>query len=133
MIFTKVFNNIIQIENVKNKTLFVDVIADMLSNKRLNPIVIELFFRGIKLNIFLPFILQCYFAVTKSIILNSTHYFIIKFQTNKYFNRLRLVIHQSFPFFFSFFLKIDWILTSNNLLLHFRKNPVQKSKNNYHN
>ena len=129
MIFTKVFNNIIQIENVKNKTLFVDVIADM----RLNPIVIELFFRGIKLNIFLPFILQCYFAVTKSIRLNSTHYFIIKFQTNKYFNRLRLVIHQSFPFFFSFFLKIDWILTSNNLLLHFRKNPVQKSKNNYHN
>ena len=133
MIFTKVFNNIIQIENVKNKTLFVDVIADMLSNKRLNPIVIELFFRGIKLNIFLPFILQCYFSVTKSIRLNSTHYFIIKFQTNKYFNRLRLVIHQSFPFFFSFFLKIDWILTSNNLLLHFRKNPVQKSKNNYHN
>ena len=103
MIFTKVFNNIIQIENVKNKTLFVDVIADMLSNKRLNPIVIELFFRGIKLNIFLPFILQCYFAVTKSIRLNSTHYFIIKFQTNKYFNRLRLVIHQSFPFFFSLF------------------------------
>lgn len=132
MIFTKVFNNIIQIENVKNKTLFVDVIADM----RLNPIVIELFFRGnifLELNIFLPFILQCYFAVTKSIRLNSTHYFIIKFQTNKYFNRLRLVIHQSFPFFFSFFLKIDWILTSNNLLLHFRKNPVQKSKNNYHN
>ena len=79
MIFTKVFNNIIQIEKVKNKTLFVDVIADMLSNKRLNPIVIELFFRGIKLNISLPCILQCYFAVTKSIRLNSTHYFIIKF------------------------------------------------------
>ena len=62
MILTKIFNNIIQIKNQKNKTLFVDVIADMLSNKRLNPIVTELFLRGIKLNISLPFILQCYFA-----------------------------------------------------------------------
>ena len=51
MILTKIFNNIIQIKNLKNKTLFVDVIADMLSNKRLNPIVTELFLRGIKLNI----------------------------------------------------------------------------------
>ena len=62
MILTKIFNNIIQIKNLKNKTLFVDVIADMLSNKRLNPIVTELFLRGINLNISLPFILQCYFA-----------------------------------------------------------------------
>ena len=62
MILTKIFNNIIQIKSLKNKTLFVDVIADMLSNKRLNPIVTELFLRGIKLNISLPFILQCYFA-----------------------------------------------------------------------
>ena len=62
MTLTKIFNNRIQIKNVKTKTLFVDVIADMLSNKRLSPIVTELFFRGIKLNISLPFILQCYFA-----------------------------------------------------------------------
>ena len=31
--------------------IFDDVIADMLSNKKLNPIVTELFIRGTKLNI----------------------------------------------------------------------------------
>ena len=34
---------------------FDDIIADMLSNKKLNPIVTELFIRGRKLNIFLAF------------------------------------------------------------------------------
>ena len=41
------------------------MITDMLSNKKLNPIVIELFLRGRKLNIFLVFITQSYFAVPK--------------------------------------------------------------------
>ena len=47
----------------------------MFSNKKLNPIVTEPFIRGCKLNIFLVFITQSYFAVTKNICLNSTHYF----------------------------------------------------------
>ena len=50
----------------------------MLSNKKLNPIVIELFIRGRKLNISLVFITQYYFAVRKNIRLNSTHYFVMK-------------------------------------------------------
>ena len=50
----------------------------MLSNKKLNPIVIELFIRGRKLNISLVFITQYYFAVPKNIRLYSTHYFIMK-------------------------------------------------------
>ena len=41
------------------------MIADMLSNKKLNPIVTELFIRGRKLNIFLVFITQSYFVVQK--------------------------------------------------------------------
>ena len=41
------------------------MITDMLSNKKLNPIVIELFLRGRKLIIFLVFITQSYFAVPK--------------------------------------------------------------------
>ena len=41
------------------------MIADMLSNKKLNPIVTELFIRGRKLNIYLVFITQSYFAVQK--------------------------------------------------------------------
>ena len=66
--------------NQKQKILVVfdDVIADMLSNKNLNPIVTELFIRGRKLNISLVFIAQSYFAVSKNIRLNSTHYFVMK-------------------------------------------------------
>ena len=54
------------------------MIADMLSNKNLNPIVTELFIRGRKLNISLVFITQPYFDVPKNIRLNSTHYFVMK-------------------------------------------------------
>ena len=36
------------------------MIADMLSNKALNPIVTELFIRGRKLDIYLDFIIQSY-------------------------------------------------------------------------
>ena len=46
--------------------------TDMLSNKKLNTIVTELFIRGRKLNISLVFIVQSYFTVPKNIRLNST-------------------------------------------------------------
>ena len=45
----------------------------MLSNKKLNLMVRELFIRGRKLNISLAFITQSYFVVPKNIKLNSTH------------------------------------------------------------
>ena len=66
--------------NKKRKILIVfdDMIADMLSNKKLNPIVTELFIRRRNLNISLAFITQSYFAVPKNIRLNSTHYFVMK-------------------------------------------------------
>ena len=54
------------------------MIPDMLSNKKLNPIVTDLFIRGRKLNISLAFIMQYYFAVPKDIKLHPTHYFIVK-------------------------------------------------------
>ena len=53
--------------------VFDDMIADILSNKKLNPIVTELFIRGGKFKIYLAFITQSYFAVSKNITLNSTH------------------------------------------------------------
>ena len=64
--------------NKKRKILIIfdDMIADMFSNKKLNPIVPELFISGRILNISLVFITQSYFAVPKNIRLNSTHYFI---------------------------------------------------------
>ena len=60
--------------NKQRKILIVldNMIADMLSNKKLNPIVTELFIRGRKLNISLVFITQSYFAAPKSVRLNST-------------------------------------------------------------
>ena len=54
------------------------MIADMLSNKKFNPTVTELFIRGRKLNIALAFIAQSCFAVSKNVSLNSTHYFIMR-------------------------------------------------------
>ena len=57
MIFIKPPKIIIQIENEKY-FVFDDMIVDMLSNKKLNPIVTELFIRGRKLNISLVFITQ---------------------------------------------------------------------------
>ena len=64
-------------------TVFDDMIADMLSNKKLNPIVTEypivteLFCRGRLLNMSLVFIIKSYFVLPKNIRLNSTHYFIM--------------------------------------------------------
>ena len=59
--------------NKKRKILIVldDMVADMLSNKKRNPMVTELFIRGRKLNISL-------FYYTILFRLNSTHYFIMK-------------------------------------------------------
>ena len=66
--------------NKKRRILVVldDMIADMLSNKKLNQRVTELFIRGRKLDVYLVFITQSYFDKTKYIRLNSAHYFILK-------------------------------------------------------
>ena len=58
--------------------MFDDMIADMESNKKVNPKVTELFLKGTKLNISLVFISQTYFKVPKTTTLNATHYFIMK-------------------------------------------------------
>ena len=64
--------------------------VDMLSNKKLNPIVIELFIRGKTLNISLVFITESYFTLPKNIRLNSTHYFILKIQTKGEFQQFAI-------------------------------------------
>ena len=71
--------------NKKHKILIIfdDMIADMLSNKKLNPVVTELFIRGRKLNISFVFITKSYFAVPKNIRLNFTHYFIMKISNKR--------------------------------------------------
>ena len=64
-------------EDIKQYVGIVNIV-DMLSKKKLNPIVTELFIRGTQLNISLVFITQSYFALLKNIRLNSTDYFIMK-------------------------------------------------------
>ena len=76
-----VYKNIEVYNPNKNENIlfvFDDMIADILSNENLNPIVIKLFTIGRKLYISLVFISQSYFAVPKNIGLNSTHYFVMK-------------------------------------------------------
>ena len=69
--------------NRKVLKVFDDVIADMINNKTLNPIVIELFIRGRKINISIVFITQSYFKEPKDVRLNSTHIFFIMKIPNK--------------------------------------------------
>ena len=57
---------------------FDDIIANIMSNKKFQAVVKELFIRCRKLNISLVFITQSYFSVPKEVRLNSKHYLIMK-------------------------------------------------------
>ena len=63
--------------------IFDDMIADIMTNKKFQTIIKELFIRCRKLNISLVFITQSYFSVPKDVRLNSTHYLIMKINNRK--------------------------------------------------
>ena len=69
----------------KRKVLIVSdmMTADLISNKKLNPVVTELFIWRRKLNISLAIIMQSYFKVPKEVRLNTTHFFIIKISNKR--------------------------------------------------
>ena len=67
----------------KKRSKILIAFNDMLSNKKLQPIVTEFFITGRKLNISIVFIKQSYFAAPKNIRLDSTHYFIMKIPNKK--------------------------------------------------
>ena len=54
------------------------MITEMINNKKLNPLVTELFIRSRKSNISIVFIIQSNFEVLKDVRLNSTQFFIMK-------------------------------------------------------
>ena len=66
------------------------MIADMISNNKLNPIVTELFIRDRKLNISIGFIMQPYFKVPKDVRLNSTHFFIMRIPNKRELQQIAL-------------------------------------------
>ena len=120
--------------NKKQKILMVfKMIANILSNKKLNVIVTELFIWGRKLNISLVFITQSYLAISKNIRQNSTHYFVMKIPNKT--ERQQIAFNHSSDIDFKDFMNlyrkciakqysdlvIDAILASDNPL-SFRKN-----------
>ena len=78
------------IKKCKILIVFDDMIADMINNNKLNPIVTELFIRGRKLNISIVFITKSYFKVPKDVRLNSTHFFIMKIPNKRELQQIAL-------------------------------------------
>ena len=114
-------------------TVFDDVIADMINDKKLNSVVTKLFIRGRKLNISLVFITQSYFKVPKDVRLNTTHFFVMKIPDKRELQHIALnhssdgdskdviKIHKKYTAKPSSFLVNDTTLTSDDPL-KFRKN-----------
>ena len=72
-----------------------NMIADIITNKKLKPTVPELFIRGRILNISLAFLAQFYLKVPKGVRLSHRPFLILrKFQINESFNKSQSIIHQ---------------------------------------
>ena len=111
MTFIKILKSIIHEKIEKQLIVFDDMIDDMLSDKKLNPVVTTLFIRGRKLNISFLFISQSYLNLPKNIRLSSMDYSIMK-TSNK--QELQKITFNLFSF-----LVIDTTFASNNSS-HFR-------------
>ena len=85
----KLFTKILKI-TIKERNVFDDMISDMIKNKKLNPVVAELFIRDKKFNISIFVITQSYFKVTKDVRLNSTHFFIMKILSKRELQQIAL-------------------------------------------
>ena len=92
--------------NKKQKILVVfdGMIADMLSNEKFISIATELFIRARKLNISLVLITQSYFAVPRSIRLNSTNYFVMKISNKRELQQI--AFNQSSDINFHYFMNL---------------------------
>ena len=92
-----VYKNIEEHDPAKKRDVLIvfdDTIGDMINNKKLNPIVTELFIGGRKLNISIVFITQSYFKEPKDVRLHSTHFLLWKFQIKENFSKLLQITHQ---------------------------------------
>ena len=88
-----VYKNIEDYNPIKKRKvliIFDDMIADMINNNKLNPIVTELFIRGRKLNISIVLITQSCYKVPKDVRLNSTHFFIMKIPNKRELQQIAL-------------------------------------------
>ena len=114
------------------------MVADMLSNKKFNPVVTELFIRSRKLNIYFVSITQSYFVEPSNVILHSVDYFIMRILNKRKLQQIAFN-HSS-----DIDLKALWSCIKNVLQNHtlflvieatfasddplrFRKNPFRKN------
>ena len=67
----------------KKFIVFDDMVADIMTNKKLQAVVKGLFIRCRKLNISLVFITQSYFSVPTEVRLNSTQYLIMEIHSKR--------------------------------------------------
>ena len=101
--------------------VFDNMIADMINNEKLNPVVTELFIRRRKLNISIVFITQSYFKVPKDVRLNSTHFFIMEIPNKRELQQIAL--NNSSDVYFKDFIKIYKKCTAEPYTQYFK---VQK-------
>ena len=88
-----VYKNIEDYNPIKKRKILIvfdDMIADMINNNKLNPVVTDLFIRGRKLNTSIVFITQSYFKLPKDVRLNSTHFFIMKIPNKRELQQIAL-------------------------------------------
>ena len=104
------------------------MIADMINNKTLNPVITKLFLRNRKLNISLIFITQQYFKVPNDVRLSSTQFFIMKIPNKRKLQQIAL--NHSLDIDFKDFIKIykkctvepySFLVNDTTLPLRFRK------------
>ena len=72
--------------------IFDDMISHVMSDKKAQQILKDLFIRCKKLNISLCFLTQSYFLVPKDVRLNCTHYILFKLTTRENYRILQLII-----------------------------------------
>ena len=89
--------------------IFDDMISHIMSNKKAQQILKDLFIRCRKLNISLCFLTQSYFSVSKDVRLNCTHYILFKLNNKRELQYI--AINQSADIDYKDFIKIYIICT----------------------
>ena len=101
---------------IKVLIVFDDIISHVMSDKKAQQVLKDLFIRCRKLNISLCFLTQYYFSVPKYVRLNCTHYFI--FKLNNMRELQNIAINHSTAIDYKDFVKIyrDCTKEPNNFL-----------------
>ena len=106
--------------------VFYDMVSQVMSDKKAQQILKELFIRCRKLNISLCFLTQSYFSVPKDVRLNCTHYIIFKLNNKRELQNI--AINHSADTDYKDFLKVNRDSTKEpyNFLISDTTQPIDK-------